>query len=148
MNIYLDNCWLQRPLDDKSQLRIQLEAEAILAVLTFCERQEVQLVSSDVLMFETDKNPHPQRKAYVEEILTNAPIFVELNPQIIQRGKELEAVGFKGADALHLACAEAEEVDYFCSCDEKLIRRAKTLKVVRIKVVLPLGSVDISSGAK
>ena len=58
MKIYLDNCCLQRPLDDKSQLRIQLEAEAILAVLTFCENQEVQLVSSDVLEFEKDKNPH------------------------------------------------------------------------------------------
>lgn len=89
-------------------------------------------------MFEKDKNPHPQRKAYVEEILANALIFVELDPKLIQRGKELEAVGFKGADALHLACAEAAKVDYFCSCDEKLIRRAKTLKVVRVRVVSPL----------
>jgi hypothetical protein len=48
MKIYLDNCCLQRPLDDKSQLRIQLEAEAILAVLTFCEKQEVQLVSLEL----------------------------------------------------------------------------------------------------
>lgn len=33
MKIYLDNCSLQRPLDDKSQIRIRLEAEAILAVI-------------------------------------------------------------------------------------------------------------------
>jgi predicted nucleic acid-binding protein len=142
MKIYLDNCCLQRPLDDKSQLRIQLEAEAILAVLTFCEEQEVQLVSSDVLEFEKDKNPHPQRKAYVEEILANAPVFVELNDKIVQRGKELEQVGFKGADALHIACAESEQVDYFCSCDERLLRRAKTLKVIRVKVVSPLELVE------
>lgn len=142
MKIYLDNCCLQRPLDDKSQLRIQLEAEAILAVLTLCENQEVQLVSSDVLEFEKDKSPHPQRQAYVEEILAKAPIFVELNNQITQRGKELENVGFKGADALHLACAEAERVDYFCSCDERLLRRAKTLKIVRVKVVSPLELVE------
>lgn len=142
MKIYLDNCCLQRPLDDKSQIRIQLEAEAILAVIAFCENQEVQLVSSDILEFEKNKNPHPQRKAYVEEILEKAPIFVELNHQITQRGKELEKVGFKGADALHLACAEAVQVDYFCSCDEKLLRRAKTLKVVRVKVVSPLELVE------
>lgn len=54
-------------------------------------------------------------------------IFVELNNQITQRGKELEKLGFKGADALHLACGEAEQVDYFCPCDEKLLRRAKIL---------------------
>lgn len=94
MKIYLDNCCLQRPLDDKSQLRIQLEAEAILAVLAFCENQEIQLVSSDVLEFEKDKNPHPQRQAYVDEILAKAPIFVELDNQITQRGRELEKVGF------------------------------------------------------
>ncbi len=142
MKIYLDNCCLQRPLDDRSQLRVQLEAEAILAVLTFCENQEIQLVSSDVLEFEKDKNPHPQRKAYVEEILANAPVFVELNEKIVQRGKELEKVGFKGVDALHLACAESAQVDYFCSCDERLLRRAKTLQVVRVKVVSPLELVE------
>ena len=109
-----------------------------MSILTLCEKQNVQLVSSDVLVFEKDKNPHPQRKAYVEAILAQAPIFLELNPKIIQRGKELERVGFKGIDALHVACAEAEQVDYFCSCDEKLIRRVKALKVVRVKVVSPL----------
>ena len=33
MRIYLDTCSLQRPLDDRSQLRIRQEAEAILYVL-------------------------------------------------------------------------------------------------------------------
>jgi predicted nucleic acid-binding protein len=142
MKIYLDNCCLQRPLDDKSQIRVQLEAEAILAVLTFCENQEIQLVSSAILEFEQRRNPHPQRQAYVEEILAKAAIFVELTNKITVRGKELEKNGFKGADALHLACAESEQVDYFCSCDERLLRRAKTLKVVHVKVVSPLELVE------
>jgi len=47
-------------------------------------------------------------------------------------------VGFKGADALHLACAEAAQVDYFCSCDDRLIRRAKTVQSLQVKVVSPL----------
>ena len=32
MLLYLDLCSLQRPLDDKTQLRIALEAEAVLVV--------------------------------------------------------------------------------------------------------------------
>lgn len=48
MKIYLDTCSLQRPLDDKSQVRIQLEAEAILAVLTLCKDGDVEIVSSEV----------------------------------------------------------------------------------------------------
>jgi len=138
MKIYLDNCCLQRPLDDKSQGRIQLESEAILAILTLCEAQKISLVSSDVLEFELDKNPHPQRKAYVTEILAKAEIFVEVDRKITQRAKALEALGFKGVDALHLACAEAEGVDYFCSCDDKLFKRARLLNTLLIKVVSPL----------
>ncbi len=138
MKIYLDNCCLQRPLDDKSQSRIQLESEAILAVLTLCEQQNISLVSSDILEFELGKNPHPQRKAYVTEILAKADIFVEIDLKITQRANLLESLGFKGADALHLACAEAEQVDYFCSCDDKLLKRARALNILLVRVVSPL----------
>jgi len=37
MLIYLDTCSIQRPLDDRSQPRINLEAEAIVTVLNFIE---------------------------------------------------------------------------------------------------------------
>lgn len=33
MRIYFDNCSLQRPFDNKSQLRIRIEAEAILSII-------------------------------------------------------------------------------------------------------------------
>ena len=72
MKIYLDTCSLHRPLDDKSQPRIALEAEAILAVLSLCEREQLTLVSSEVLTFEVDRNPHPQRKAFATEVLARA----------------------------------------------------------------------------
>ena len=55
MRIYLDTCSLQRPLDDRSQLRVDLESEAILAVLAMCERGDVELVSSEVLQIETER---------------------------------------------------------------------------------------------
>lgn len=45
MKVYLDNCALQRPLDDKNQIRIALEAEAILGVFTLCESGKVELIS-------------------------------------------------------------------------------------------------------
>lgn len=35
MKIYLDTCSLQRPFDDRSQMRIALEAQAILEILQF-----------------------------------------------------------------------------------------------------------------
>ena len=62
MLIYLDMCSLQRPLDDKSQLRVRLEAEAVLGIISFCESRQAEFVSSDPLEFETGRNPHPVRK--------------------------------------------------------------------------------------
>ncbi|NJN83263.1 MAG: type II toxin-antitoxin system VapC family toxin [Caldilineaceae bacterium] len=135
MRIYLDNCCLQRPFDDKSQLRILLEAEAVLAVLALYEAGSVEIVSSEALKEELDRNRDPQRKAYVEEILNSAESFVEVDNAIAQRAKALAASGFKGIDALHLACAEAALVDYFCSCDDRLLRRAKSLLAPKVKIV-------------
>ncbi|MCX6048849.1 MAG: PIN domain-containing protein [Chloroflexi bacterium] len=142
MKLYLDTCSLQRPLDDKSQLRVQLEAEAILAVLNLCINDEISLVSSEVLEFELGKNPHPQRKAYVAEILETAEVFIEVDRHITLRAQELERSGFKGVDALHIACAEAEKVDYFCSCDDRLLKRAHITESITIKIVSPFELVE------
>ncbi len=138
MKVYLDTCSLHRPLDDKAQVRVALEAEAVLAILALCETGAVSLVSSDVLVFEVDRNPHPQRKAYVSEIIVRAPIVVALSATIEQRAKALEGRGFKALDALHLASAEGEQVDYFCTCDDRFLKRAKAQPDLMVKVVSPL----------
>ena len=56
MLLYLDMCSLQRPLDDKSQLRVLVEAQAILGVLALCESGKVELIASEALVFENDAN--------------------------------------------------------------------------------------------
>ncbi|MCX7113610.1 MAG: hypothetical protein NTX45_26680 [Proteobacteria bacterium] len=61
--IYLDTCSIQRPLDDKSQPRIYLEAEAILAILQLVEAKELELLSSDVLGYEISKIPSINRQS-------------------------------------------------------------------------------------
>ena len=43
------------------------------------------------------------------------------------RDQELEALGFKWFDALHLACAESSEVDVFLTTDNRLLRRANRI---------------------
>jgi len=50
---------------------------------------------------------------------------------------KLGASGLKPLDALHLAFASASEVDYFCTCDDKFLRKAKSLEGLKIKVVSP-----------
>ena len=138
MKIYLDTCSLQRPLDSKTQIRIILEAEAILSILGWCEADMLTLVASDALTFEIERNPNPTRREYALEILTKAKHWATLDETIEKRARTLNTTGIKPLDALHLASSEAAEVDYFCTCDDKLLRRARSLKDLQVKVVSPL----------
>jgi hypothetical protein len=57
-------CSLQRPLDTKTQIRVAVEAEAILNILALWESGQIELVSSPALIFEADKIKSPVRKTY------------------------------------------------------------------------------------
>jgi hypothetical protein len=67
--IYLDTCSIQRPLDNKLQPRIFLEAEAILTVLSLVEAGELELLSSDVLKFEISCIANINRRTEAEILL-------------------------------------------------------------------------------
>jgi predicted nucleic acid-binding protein len=136
--IYLDTCSLHRPVDDKSHGRIAVEAEAILAVLALCETGTVVLITSAVITFEVERNPHPQRKAFVLGVLAAARQTLAITDATRQRAKTLEAAGFRALDALHLAVAEAGHVTYFCTCDDRLLKKAKTRTDITLRVVSPL----------
>lgn len=137
MKIYLDVCSLQRPLDTKSHIRIVLEAEAILGIVAACEAGDIELISSEALLFEVNRNPNLTRRDYVLEVLSKANEFVEVDEQVEKRAKEFNAIGIKPLDALHLALAEKARVDYFCTCDDRFMKKAKSI-AVKTKVVSPL----------
>ena len=67
--IYLDACVLQRPMDDRSQPRINVEAEAVLTILRMVAAGELELLSSEVLHFEIDQIPSADRQARAHEML-------------------------------------------------------------------------------
>jgi len=138
MKVYLDMCSIQRPLDTKSQPRIAVEAEAILGVLTLCEAGQVELMTSDALVFEVERNPHPVRKEYALKVLAKATMFIPTNSQIEERARALQAEGIKPIDALHLASAVIAKAEYFCTCDDRFLKRAKAVDTGQTKVVSPL----------
>lgn len=138
MKIYFDTCSLHRPLDNKAQLRVALEAEAILGLLAKCETGELRLVSSEILSLEVERSPEPKRKAYVSSVLKKAEVAITVNDEIEIRAKELEERGFKAFDALHVASAEFGRVDYFCSCDDRLLKKSRRQTDLSVKVVSPL----------
>jgi predicted nucleic acid-binding protein len=138
VKIYFDTCSLNRPLDNKAQLRIALEAEAVLGLLAQCDLGTLTLVSSEVLSLELDRNQQAQKKAFVSSILEKAGIVITVNDAIERRGKMLEQRSFKAFDALHIATAEAGAVDYFCTCDDRVLKKARQQADLSVKVISPL----------
>jgi len=138
MRVYLDTCSLQRPLDSKTHSRIHLEAEAVLDVLSLCESGQIELVASEVLQFEIERIQDPLRRAHAYEALSKAGTYVDMTEATVVRARELNESGIRPLDALHLAAAVEARADYFCTCDDKFLRRAKTLGTEQTKVVSPL----------
>ena len=123
VNIYLDTSALNRIFDDQSQPRIFLESSAMLLVFGLIERRIISIVSSDVLAYENSRNPYPERQIFVTSVLRKARVIQTLNDRLARRAQEIEALGIKGLDALHLACAERLKADYFVTCDDRMIRK-------------------------
>lgn len=137
MKIYLDTCTVCRPFDDQTQLRIRLETEAIAALIAMIEQAELQLISSAVLQYEANQNRREESRVFTLNLLEKASQFVAFEDKVIKRAKNLETLGVHNMDALHLASAEFANADYFCTCDDKFLRRVKRLNLTTLRVLYP-----------
>lgn len=143
LKLYLDCCALQRPFDDRSQMRVATEAEAVLKLFEACETGILQIVSSDVLLFELSRIDLSPRRTYCINILAKSSNFIELSGSIETLANTHSESGIKTLDALHLAAAVEGNVDYFCSCDDAFLKKAKVLETGLTKVVSVLELMQI-----
>lgn len=139
MKIYLDNSALNRPFDDQSDPKIRLETMATFFILELVENRKIKLVNSSVIEYENSKNPFFERKIWISAYLSRAAFYQKLNPKMKERAKEIRKLGIPPIDSLHLASAEAANVDYFITCDYDVIRKHKD----KLKVVNPVDFIKI-----
>lgn len=136
MKIYLDTCCLNRPFDDQSQKRIHIESEAIILILIEVYKKKWKWIGSEILEIEIEQIPNIERKNYLKNILRYAHKSVIVKYIDIERGKQLEQIGFKSFDAMHIACAERGKANIFLTTDDKLLKLAeKTKDQLHIAVV-------------
>lgn len=128
MLIYLDMCAVQRPRDDQSQPRIREETEAVLEILEACRSGSAQLASSDALIYETNLNADPVRRAHASSILESASVFLEATPEAKSDAAALVSRGLKPLDGLHLSLAVKGKVEYFCTCDDRLLKKGRAVQ--------------------
>ena len=137
--IYLDVCCLNRPFDDQTQIRIRLEAEAILIILAQCDEGHWEWISSEVVDLEINQTPDPERRRRVQLLASHTHRSILVGQREVERAQQLETWGFSAFDALHLACAESGEADVFLTTDDRLLRKAGAYaKQMRVRVENPL----------
>lgn len=142
MRIYLDCCALQRPFDDRSQLRIRMEAEAILSIISLFESGSLELFGSEALAFELDRMNEGDRKSFCLALLEKMSKAPQIDEKTKSLANEFVGHGIRALDALHLALACIAGVDYFCTCDDQFFQKATCEKLGGLKVVKPLQLVE------
>lgn len=137
--IYFDTSCLNRPFDDQTQMRVHLEAEAVLAILAQIENGQWTWVGSEVLSDEIEQTPDTQKLSRAKLLTSFIQENIEIGEKEEQRARELHTEGFHVFDALHLACAESANVDIFLSTDDRLLKLAKRISErLNVRVENPL----------
>jgi predicted nucleic acid-binding protein len=147
--VYLDTSAYNRPFDDQTQPKIFLETQAVVVIFQTIRAQTVELINSSVLEYENSRNPDPVKQEAMSQYLQMAGTRWEVDEAIRLRGQQLEHNGLKAIDALHVACAEAANSDYFITCDKRLINRCLNLamKVMNpVDYVLEISDNDSNEG--
>lgn len=139
MRLYLDNCCLQRPLDNQAHPRIRVETEAVFVVLAAVQAKEVQLLGSEALDFEVARIPDQTRRTEVQAVLSLASEYLQVTDATEALALSFERQGLRPMDAIHLALASTAKADFFCTCDDKLFSKAQTVAGLGCKVTTLLG---------
>jgi len=141
MRIYPDNCALNRPFDDQSQIRIRLESEAKLHVQEKIKKREIELVWSYILDIENDQNSFEEKRTTIEKWKKYAIVDIGETASLVERANHIVTFGVKAKDALHVSSAIEGDSDYFLTTDDKLIKRLSVLR--EILVLNPLDTLGV-----
>jgi predicted nucleic acid-binding protein len=139
MKIYLDVCCLNRPFDEQDKDRIRLESEAVLTIFNRSQTENWILISSEAIYIEISKIPDDDKRQKVSIICRLLQFHIDIDEDIERRAIELENIGFKSFDALHIACAEKGKADVLLTTDDKLLNSAfQKRDILKVRVENPV----------
>ena len=139
MKVYLDVCCFNRPFDDHAQDRVRLESEAILTILEHTQSRMWAIIGSEVIDIEISKIPDDDLRCKVNILTGMKQKFITVNNDVEIRAKELEKLGFKSFDALHIACAEKGDADILLTTDDIFLSKAlQSRNILKVRVENPL----------
>ena len=138
IKLYLDTCCYNRPFDNQSDEQIHLEAEAVITIIKLFLKNEIDISGSEVIDFEISKIPDQIKRVKVNEFSLLIQSKLLIDEAVEQHALDLEKLGFKAFDALHIAISVQNKLEYFVTTDKKLINISKGINYLPIKVINPL----------
>lgn len=138
MLAYLDTCVWHRPFDDQSQPRVADETAGFYRLLSLIQIGALDLATSDVLRMEAVRSTATERQNMVLEALATARSHIAIDAACRRRAAALRSAGLPVSDALHVACAELALADWFCTCDDRLIKKLQKLPGLSLRVGGPV----------
>lgn len=139
LNIYLDNCCYNRPFDDLTNQKNYIESQAIIVILDLYKKEKLDIYKSEILDYEISQMKNSIKKNKIIDVYNSLKSnYIDTTIEIINRAKELKKYNIKEKDALHMAHAEAENIDYFITVDRILINATAKVKDMKMKVINPI----------
>ena len=132
IKVYLDNCCFNRPFDDQQHIRIRIETEAKLHIQFKIVQKEFFLAWSYILDYENSMNPLNDRKVIIEKWKSRSYKHVIENSMILSNAKQIEKLGIKPKDALHIACAIDANCDYFITTDDGILKKMAACTLITV----------------
>lgn len=115
-----------------------MEALACQELFVRAEEDQIRLVWSFMHEDETVLCPMPERRFEALRLATLCKIRVGPEEEVYKLAKSLQKKGgLSSKDAIHLACTSYIEADFFLTCDDRLIKQAKRLRV-RVPAMNPV----------
>jgi len=128
MLIYLDTNVFGRPFDDRSYLRIEIEAQASLAILNMIEENKLNCLGSDILKLEVAQTPMPKR-IRIQSLITLCSTNISETDILKNLALKIYRKNIiEPRDALHIASACLGKAEYFITCDNEIIRKAEKIE--------------------
>jgi len=100
-----------------------MEADAKLFIQEQIKNCSIDLVWSSVNEFENNDNPSFEKKERIAVWKQIATEHCNLNETILGKALELEKIGLRSKDALHVACAIYVKADFFITTDKKILNK-------------------------
>ena len=83
IKVYLDNCAYNRPYDDQSQAKIELETQAKLKIQRMIENQQIELASSYMSLYECGENPDASKAELITAFINQqSSVHVSLKNKV------------------------------------------------------------------